>query len=156
MGRYDPLLDHKHILGSSFVTALNGKVIFKDGKHTYSKHQLVRAFQTGNYRAAGLLMHAMKTCGYTKVEQLFDVPPEDLAGIKNVGVTTLFVLICIGEARGIDVEKWWGGKISFVGMKIRERRREQDAVDHKKARTRRILRSAGSRILKMAKTGTHG
>lgn len=153
--RYDPLIDHQKILGATFVNHLNGSehAVITDGKRFISKHRLVMDYGTGNFLAARNIFKMMKKLRLTSITEFFDYRPEEIADMKTIGVTGLYVLICIGRARGVDIAQWYAkGKekddlTTFTTLKLHARK-EHEKPRTDKERKHAALHAAGSHMLK--------
>lgn len=162
MRRYDPLIDHQKILGSTFVNALNDKdhALLRDGKNAYTKHQLVMQFGTGNFLAARRLAVQMQAMKMKSIMEFFSIPPQHLGEIHGFGTTMIYVLICIGKAKGVDIKQWYKEGVSFATIKHKAMADEREERRTSKAREKRrrtdALHAAGSHVIaKAEKAGTN-
>lgn len=154
--RYDPLKVHQSILGQTFINALTDrtKPLLRLGKENLTKHELVMRFGTGNFLAARRLAMLMDKMKMKSVMEFFDVSPTHLAELHGVGITMLYVLICIGKERKVDIKKWYASDKTFTTMKHRARKEESDAAAAEKSQAaertrerRRQVTRAGTRHL---------
>lgn len=159
---YDPLIDHQKILGSTFVNALSGSdsSILTDGRRHYSKHHLVREFGTGNFLAARRLALLMKEWKLKSIMDFFKMPPRSLGEQKGVGTTMLYVLICIGRAKGVDIQAWYKQETTFDTLKTQVRKDHQQEAADKKSRVRKAkakkhgaLKLAGDHVIETRESG---
>lgn len=158
--KYDALIDHQRILGAHFVGQLTDTTenpVLRVGKRGISKHVLVREYGTGNFQAARNLFKAMAALELTSVMDFFKMPPAHVADIKNIGTTGLYVLICIGRARGVDIKAWFNEDVTFDTLKMRARAAAEESEERAKARTAKAkkhvaLHEAGSHVLATKRT----
>ncbi len=117
MKKIDP-----HVFGSSFVNRL-AEPFLTIGRHSYSRRDLVEDLGTGNFTAAARLGRVLKRLRVTSPAKLHELTPESLAAVVGVGVTTLYVAMCVLEAEGYSVTSWYGwrerGGVTFGTHKRR-------------------------------------
>jgi hypothetical protein len=135
------------ILGTTFIERMTGAkhAILRIGNEAFTRHELVTRVGTGNFRAARILSDLCKTLNLTSVKDLYMISPYELAGTHGIGVTTLFVLMSLFEAKGLDVMKWYGksyskgeSAVSFDSLKHRAAKRDVEAAQREKAATKRV------------------
>lgn len=118
MKKIDP-----HIFGASFVQRLLDEPVLKLGEHRYSRHDLVNVLGTGNFTAAARLGRVLKRLGITSPAQLNKLPPADLAAVVGIGVTSLYVAMCLLDAEGYSIDRWYGWNeddgVTFTTLKQR-------------------------------------
>lgn len=102
MRKIDP-----HVFGSPFVRHLSAPLLVI-GSHRYSRHDLVNDLGTGNFTAAARLGRVLKRLHIKSPAQLNDLTPESLARVVGVGVATLYVAMCVLEAEGYSIARWYG------------------------------------------------
>jgi hypothetical protein len=121
-------MDHRvgasKLLGTTFVKNSLDEVIFKCGRTEYSKLDMVDSLGCGNFAAAKKLSKALERIGVQSITQLVRLGPLPLARMKGVGPATLYVAMCILDAHGGHVERWWGwddgNGVKFSALKHRE------------------------------------
>lgn len=111
------------VLGVPFISHLVDDVVLRIGDVAYSRHAMVNQLGCGNFAAAGRLARLCKRLGVKSMAQLHKVPPEDLAAVKGIGVTCLYVAMCALDAAGYSVQKWYrwdgSGSVTFGTLKQR-------------------------------------
>lgn len=163
---YDPLLDHAAIFGQTLVNHLTDRSdhpVLVDGRHRYSRHDLVMRFKTGNIHAARNLQRVMDRLKFKTIRELFQIPGALLAEERGFGPTTLYVLVAIGEEYNVNITKWWNYGVTLDTLKNRIKKRDVTAAEETRAATstrqgkqRRILKSAATRTLKRSGARTNG
>ena len=84
-------------LGKTFIDRLTSDIILKVGNSQYSRDDLVRECKVGNFGAARRLGRVLEDLGIESANDLARLSPEDLAAVKGVGETTVFVLLCVQD-----------------------------------------------------------
>lgn len=133
-------------LGHSFIERMNGRgnAVLKIGAETFTRHQLVRQIGTGNFRAARILSDTCSRLGLHSVKDLYNISPYSLAAEEGLGVTTLFVLMALFAAKGLDPYRWFFGKgkqaeaaVTFDTLKHQAAKRDIEAKKTEKALLKR-------------------
>jgi len=140
-------MDYAPILGSNFVAHLTDKKrypLLVIGTNSYS-YQDVCDLGVIQPRACRILSGIAKELGVKSVRELYrETTPYSLAGTHGCGVTTLYVLLRVFGAVGLDVDKWYvrgeqGAVRTFLTLKDRELKAEARTKEDE--RKRRRLRS---------------
>jgi len=96
-------------LGKTFVAGLHDvKLVI--GKTEFTHQQMIDLLGCGNFAAAARLTKVLKRLGVTTIPMLRKLDPASLFREKNVGMTTVYVAMCVLDAHQYDVEEWWGWK----------------------------------------------
>lgn len=118
-------------LGKTFIDRLVNTPLVTINGTTWTRDRLVRAAACGNFAAAKRLEHALVQLGVDSSAQLNGALIEELAKVKGVGETTIYVLLCIQEATGESVSKWpqtWRTYVSKYQRTGGGRRRRRGAA----------------------------
>jgi hypothetical protein len=135
------------MLGTTFIERMTAPkyAIMRIGNELFTRHQLVTQIGTGNFRAARILANLCARLNLSSVKDLYLISPYQLAAEHGVGVTTLFVLMSLFEAKGLDVMKWYGKGARVAGedlanfdtLKKRASAVEAEATKREKVATRK-------------------
>lgn len=122
-------------LGKTFIDRLTGDVVLSIGSQTYSRDGLVRELKVGNFAAARRLGKVLEELEITRVEDLASLAPEDLARVRGVGETTVYVLLCLQDAlRQKPLE--WDTTWSTYAHHIREPKKKKPSKRQQKIAAR--------------------
>lgn len=100
-------------IGKTFADLLD-ETIFEVGELRYSRREIVERLGCANFHAASLLQAVLRRLKIKSAKDLWEMDPFSLARAKGVGATTIFVAMCILDAHGFSVEKWWGWNNNVV------------------------------------------
>lgn len=103
----------EQVVSGSFANKLD-QPIFKVGEWQYTRRQMVEVLQCANFIAAARLAKVLKRLGVQSAAQLNKLDPYSLARTKGIGESSIFVAMCILDAGGYDVLKWWAYKENVV------------------------------------------
>lgn len=114
-------------LGKTFADYLDELIIDLGPKLQYSRRDMVENLGCANFIAAVKLTKVLKKLQVQSPAELHRISPMDLARMKGIGMTCLFVAMCILDTHSYDVPKWWGWKgqndVRFSTLKHRSVRR---------------------------------
>ena len=94
-------------LGTTILTSLQD-VRLTIGATTYTRQEMIDTLGCGNFAAASHLTAVLKRLGVTTIAALYKLDPGSLARQRLVGITTLYVAMCVLDSEGYDIAKWWG------------------------------------------------
>ena len=116
----------REILGTSFVTKQSQPVLTVGDALVFDKYTLVHDLAcSGSYRAARLLTKALSSLGVKSLEDIKRLDVTRLAKLKGVGVTTLYLFLCLREREGGGIAKrWYGNRPSFSTIQRRVRKKQ--------------------------------
>lgn len=97
------------VIGKGFADKLDEE-IFKVGEWFYTRREMVEDLGCANFIAAVRLAKVLKRLNIKTAAQLHRIDPLSLARAKGIGETAIFVAMCILDASGYDVLKWWSYK----------------------------------------------
>lgn len=95
-------------LPPSFVSHLQDEVVLEVGGIGYTRDQMVNTLRCANFMAAVRLTENLKKIGIKNVKGLFKLGPDALYNTRGVGTAQVYVAMCVLDANGFSVEKWWG------------------------------------------------
>jgi len=126
----------KHYLGNTFVRHYDEPVL-TIGNIGLSRYDLAHGLDcAATAKAAGILSSALSQLGVKSVRDALSINPIDLASVKGVGVTAVYVFLCWQhQQRGTikAVESWYGDRVTVSTLKRR--------VAHRKDRERPASRT---------------
>lgn len=122
-------------LGKTFIDRLTTETILKIGNNTYSRDDLVRECRCGNFAAARRLNKVLEDIGITEVADLAHLAPEDLARVKGVGETTVYVLLCLQDHAKVKLLEW-GMTWNTYAKHAREKPKPEKKTRNKRASKR--------------------
>lgn len=97
-------------LSKGFAEALDTVVIDAGGELSFTRRQMIEDLDCGNFNAAARLSKVLRRLGIHTVAKLYRTDPQSLLRARGVGEATVYVAMCILDARKYDVYKWWGWK----------------------------------------------
>jgi hypothetical protein len=144
----------QRVLGHSFIERMTGRrfAVLTIGNEAYTRHQLVTQIGTGNFRAARILSDTCRKLELNSVKDLYNFSPYELSAEQGLGITTIFVLMSLFEAKGLDPYRWMFGKgkvaeeaaVSFDTMKKQSRKREVEGAKRERSAKRSAERKRGN------------
>ena len=141
-------LELTRMVGSNFVTHLTNAdkyPLLVIGKDRWSFQQVATDLGVIQPKACRILSRIAKDLKVGNTKDLYkETSPYSLAGTHGCGVTTLYVLLRVFTAIGLDIDKWYinGQKeavVTFESLKHREQAAEHRTKEAE--RKRRRLRS---------------
>lgn len=121
--------EHQKFLGKSFINRQN-EVVLRIGRKEWTRTELVQRIGVGNIAAAGKLSTVLRKAKCGSVEQLYAIDPRELALIRGLGETTVWVAMAILHTEGFDAGWWYAQAlgaqqrtVTFRTMKLTRRRR---------------------------------
>jgi hypothetical protein len=99
----------EQVIGKSFADRLD-ELVFSSGEMGFSRREMVEELGCANFLAAARLQKVLRRLGVNTPAQLFKTDPFSLARSKGIGEASIFVAMCILDARKYDVLKWWRWK----------------------------------------------
>lgn len=97
------------VLGKTFADSLD-EIVIKSGFLVFTKRQLIEDLGCGNFAAAKRLNKVLHKLKIGTAKELRYTDPFSLLRTTGVGLTTMYVAMCILDFAGVDVQKWWGWK----------------------------------------------
>lgn len=97
------------VLGKTFADSLDETVV-NSGYLVFTKREMIENLGCANFAAASRLDSVLKKLKIKTAKQLQQTDPFSLLRTTGVGLTTMYVAMCILDYAGVDVEKWWGWK----------------------------------------------
>ena len=101
-------------IGKTFADKLDELIIDVSHELTFTRREMVEDLRCANFLAANRLNKVLKKLSISTPAQLNRTDPFSLLRVKQVGEATVFVAMCILDANGYSVEKWWGWKDTNV------------------------------------------
>jgi hypothetical protein len=99
-------------LPKAFVDHLERECVLQLGKHyKFSRALMIEKLKCGNFIAAKRLTKALKKLRIRSPHELYALDPDSLWRMKGVGITQVFVAMCVLEAFDFDVSKWMGWSV---------------------------------------------
>lgn len=121
------------VIGKGFADRLDEEVFTVNDEWYYTRRSMVELLDCANFIAAARLAKVLKRLGVKYPAQLARLDPFSLARTRGIGEAALYVAMCILDANGFDVIKWWGftgTTTKFSSFKAhaitRARKRKQD------------------------------
>lgn len=115
---------HQGFLGKHFVDNQD-YVVLRIGNREWTRLQLVQDIGVGHIAAAGKLSTVLRKAGVRSMEDLYAVNPRELALVRGLGETTVYVAMALLKKEGFDVSRWYqlaeGAKkrvVTFRSMKL--------------------------------------
>ena len=117
------------MVGRSFLGRLD-EVILEIGETTFTCREMIDKLHCGNFAAAKNLSWALERFKPENARELARrVDIEDLFVIKGVGVTTVYVWMCVLDALGKSPEKWLDQEVTLPTLYAkRHNKRRRQAV----------------------------
>lgn len=105
----------EHRAGKGFVDKLD-EVVIEAGEFTFSRREMIERLHCGNFAAGARLNRALRQfSGYRTVSDLAKhVKVHDLMSLKHVGVTTVYVFMCIVEYAKLSPLHWLGSETTIA------------------------------------------
>jgi|GraSoiStandDraft_1057264.scaffolds.fasta_scaffold15007_7 hypothetical protein len=103
------MIGHKTIdgvIGKTFADKLD-EPLFVTDKMNYSRRQMVTELGCANFVAAVRLAKVLRRLKIHSPAELYKMDPLSLARSKGIGQSCLFVAMCIIDAHGYSIIKWW-------------------------------------------------
>jgi hypothetical protein len=101
------------VIGKGFADSLDAP-IFQVNEWRYTRRQMVELLDCANFIAAARLAKVLKRLKIESAAQLNKMDPYSLARTRGIGNACIFVAMCILDAGGYDVLKWWNYKDNVV------------------------------------------
>jgi hypothetical protein len=149
------LSGYRSFLGDHFVKRMEEETYVTLGGEAFSRQRLVSELGIPSLRAARILSMKMSELGIESFEDLYAMEPTEIAAMKGVGTTTLFVLLRAFERKRKNVSAWTKkSEVTFDTLKARwhkeqavDRKAEAEAKRREKAVGRRQLTAAADTLL---------
>ena len=121
------------VIGKGFADKLD-EMVFHSGDMGYTRREMVEELGCANFVAAERLGKVLRRLQIHTPAQLHKTDPFSLARARGIGEACIFVAMCILDAKGYDVVKWWQWKdtidVKFSSFKAhalsRASKRKQD------------------------------
>lgn len=101
------------VVSKGFADKLD-EAVFIVGATEYSRRMMVEKLGCANFIAAAKLTKVLRRLKVDSIKALWDMNPVDLARAKGIGEASIFVVMCLLDAHGKDVKKWWGWNDNVV------------------------------------------
>lgn len=124
------------VFGKSWVDTQTAPLL-RIGQREWTRYELVSKVGVGNYRAITILMDALQQLQIRTMRDLWALSPVALAGIKGVGVTTLFVTMSLLDSEEFDVKQWYSHHHTFGTLKAQEKKKAEVLVATRRRRRRK-------------------
>lgn len=132
--------NNQRLLGKTFVDRQH-EIVLRIGKTGYTRQQMVDTLHCGNFNAARRLSRAAEQLAVNSAQEMATrVSLEDLFRIRDVGVTTVYVWLCILETLNKNPLQWLDRSTDEIVTLATEKDRIKKAqpVKAKKKRTRAL------------------
>ncbi len=105
----------EHRAGKGFVDRLD-EVILRVGEYTFSRREMIELLHCGNFAAGARLNWALKEFSghYTVSDLAKHVKVYDLMRMKHIGVTTVYVFMCVIEYAKLSPLHWLGSETTIA------------------------------------------
>jgi hypothetical protein len=97
-------------IGKGFADLMDEKVMDISPSLSYTRREMVEDLGCANFIAASRLANVLKKLKIVTPLQLARTDPFSLVRTRGIGVTAMFVAMCILDANRYDPVKWWGWK----------------------------------------------
>lgn len=129
MSSYINAYEHSKFLGANF-TNRQAEIVLRIGGKQWTRTQLVQQIGIGNMSAAARLTTVLRKSGVNSIDKLYTIDPRELALVRGLGETVIFVAMAVLASEGFDVKVWYGRSeglrkrvVTFRTMKIHRGRR---------------------------------
>jgi hypothetical protein len=78
------------------------------GELRFTRKEAIEELKCANWIALAKLAKMLRRLKIKTARQLFLADPKDLIDTKGIGVTTLYVAMCVLDHHGYRVAEWWG------------------------------------------------
>lgn len=123
------------VIGKGFADKLDEQIFAVDYDFGYTRREMVEKLGCANFIAAARLAKVLRRLNINSPAKLNRLDPFSLARARGIGESALFVAMCILDAHGYDVIKWWhfkGNVAKFSSFKAHAishaRRRKQEVA----------------------------
>jgi hypothetical protein len=128
-------------MGKTFLDRQN-EVVLRIGNDAWTRDELVTRLRCANVNAARLLTKAAEQLQVENVKQMAArVTLEDLFALKHVGITTVYVWLCVLESDTHDPLKWIDRKADDVVTLSTEKLRVKKQQEEQRSSARRAKRA---------------
>jgi|SRR5215831_4167135 len=100
----------ENTIGKTFADMLDTFVIDASGEIRFTRRQMIEDLGCANFAAASRLERVLNKLKITTIRRLFNTNPMDIARVRGIGATSIYVAMCILDYGQYDVEEWWGWK----------------------------------------------
>jgi hypothetical protein len=97
-------------IGKGFADKLDMLVFKASPVLAFTRREMVENLGCANFQAAARLAKALRKLGITTSVQLHKTDPFSIVRVRGIGEASMYVAMCILDAAGYDVIKWWGWK----------------------------------------------
>lgn len=96
----------QRLLGKHFIDTQR-EIVLRIGKTGWTRQEMVDRLKCGNFNAARRLTRAATELGVSSAQEMASrVSLEDLFKVRDVGVTTVYVWLCILEGMNKNPLQW--------------------------------------------------
>jgi|SRR5215471_1308678 len=95
------------VIGKGFADKLDEAMFNVNQKFQYSRREMVEILGCANFIAAVRLAKVLRRLSINSPAQLYALDPISLARTRGIGMSALFVAMCILDAHKYDPIKWW-------------------------------------------------
>jgi hypothetical protein len=147
MARYERTNGHgswndQRLLGKRFVDVQH-EIVLRIGKTGWTRQEMVDRLHCGNFNAARRLTRAAQQLGVASAQEMASkVSLEDLFKVRDVGVTTVYVWLCILEGMNKNPLQWLDRSEDEIVTLYTEKKRLHKAQPLKAKKRRAKMRSA--------------
>jgi hypothetical protein len=132
---------NEHLMGKTFLERQN-EVVLQIGSDAWTRDELVTRLKCANVNAARILTKAAEQLQVENVRQMAArVTLEDLFAVKRVGITTVYVWLCVLESDSQSPLKWIDRKEEDLVTLNTEKLRVKKAQEEQKKEVRRNHRT---------------
>lgn len=107
MLKYDLL---NKTVGKGFADSFEELAININDTITFTRREMIEELGCANFNAATRLQKALKKLDIVSPARLFRTDPFSILRIKGIGVTSMYVAMCILDFNDYSVAEWWGWK----------------------------------------------
>lgn len=133
---------YQQYLGATFVERYNGAAALTIGDRTYTRYEVAHEIDCPvTQKTMTILSNALRDLGVKTTTQALTINPIDLADMRGVGVTTLYLYLCWQRHAGVNASAaatWYGESVTFGTLKRRVERRKQREREPKRRRRRSV------------------
>jgi hypothetical protein len=124
----------EQVIGKGFADKLDEQIFKVDESFGYTRREMVENLGCANFIAAARLAKVLRRLAVNSPARLNKLDPFSLARAKGIGESALFVAMCILDASGYDVIKWWG----FKGNQAKFSSFKSHAISHARKRKQEV------------------
>jgi hypothetical protein len=132
---------NEQLMGKSFLDR-QSEIVLQIGSDAWTRDELVTRLKCANVNAARILSKAAEQLQVESAKQMAArVSLEDLFTLKGIGITTVYVWLCVLESDAHDPMKWIDRKADNLVTLSTEKLRVKKAQETQKKVARRAARA---------------